>query len=261
VSSSTASQIINIGSVSSSIVDPNLLDNNDTDPIIVNHLPTADSKILSSVSNQNQLELPDGTLSGDPQDILDTIINYQIFSLPDPICATLYLGDPLNGGTLVSAGQTLTPLQANNLYILPLQTCSQTVSFEYLTQDSFLAWSQEPAQIRISFSSIITTGTTIDISRPIVRPIVVVPQTVTNNPTQVLTIEPTTESKTQSLPQVLGASEKTVDQPDQNLIRTGSPVENNGWFQQDTLLLSELVISSIFLIYSIQIRREEKVLD
>ena len=64
-----------------------------------------------------------------------TIASYTITTLPDAAQGTLYLGDPRNGGTLVSAGQVIQPQVIAQLFFKAASSFTGT-AFTYTTTDN-----------------------------------------------------------------------------------------------------------------------------
>jgi uncharacterized repeat protein (TIGR01451 family)/fimbrial isopeptide formation D2 family protein len=83
-----------------------------------------------------------------------TIKSYTISSLPDVAMGTLYLGDPANGGTLVAAGQVLTPAQVSSLYFKPAPSFFGPASFTFTATDDKGAVDATPATVTIPVNAV-----------------------------------------------------------------------------------------------------------
>ena len=73
-----------------------------------------------------------GLSANDPD---GTIASYTITSVPDAAQGTLYLGDPRNGGTLISAGQVIQPQVISQLFFQAAASFTGT-AFTYTTTDN-----------------------------------------------------------------------------------------------------------------------------
>ncbi len=87
--------------------------------------------VVDEVNGGNTINLT-GLGGTDPD---GTVVSYTIATLPPASDGTLYLGDPANGGTLVTVGQVLTPAELNDLFFEADSSYTGT-SFTYFATDN-----------------------------------------------------------------------------------------------------------------------------
>ena len=89
-----------------------------------------------------------------------SVVSYTIATLPDAAQGTLYLGNPSgnpgNGGTLITAGQSLTPAQVKMIYFQSSRTFSGA-KFTYTATDNTGIVSTTPATVNLDFANIAPT--------------------------------------------------------------------------------------------------------
>jgi hypothetical protein len=102
-----------------------------TVPTSGNQPPVADKKTASATPNNVTTSLP--TLSATDSD--GTVVSYTIASLPPENQGTLYLGAPIEGGTLITQGQVLTLTEITKLFFQPNENFTGTASFTYTATD------------------------------------------------------------------------------------------------------------------------------
>lgn len=252
VDNSTATNITNSATVSSTLVDPVLLNNTANDPTIVNHIPTSSNASLGPVINNSNYQIPANTLTANPNDTGDSIVSYTITTLPNSSLAILYLGNPSSGGTPVTLNQVLTPAQAANLYLQPVSGATGTASFNYIATDSFGAESgsgvvdtQFANPASIPSSTVSSGGNTLlgSVSNNNSTPasssanLATNPIAVSSLNTEILS-NPTNTQKNSS---VLGARDSLILNDGVELIRTGGTVFYE--FMMNTALL--LIVSFV----------------
>lgn len=81
-----------------------------------------------------------------------SVASYTIVTLPDPTQGTLFLGNPLTGGTAITAGQTLTADQLPQLY-LQSQPGFTGGSFTYRATDTDGDTTQTPGTVTLGLSA------------------------------------------------------------------------------------------------------------
>jgi uncharacterized repeat protein (TIGR01451 family) len=96
----------------------------------VNQPPVANNASVSAVPGST---VPVNGLGGSDPD--GTIASYTIDTLPPAAQGVLFLGDPANGGTAVTVGQSLTPAQIGQLFFQSAGTFTGT-SFNYSAVDN-----------------------------------------------------------------------------------------------------------------------------
>ncbi|MFK5969078.1 MAG: Ig-like domain-containing protein [Candidatus Marithrix sp.] len=99
-------------------------------PILDDFPPTAKKVTSPSIPNNVTTKLPSLAATDD-----GSVTSYNISSLPPTSQGILYLGDPDNGGILVTAGQELTPEQISQLYFEPNENFTGNASFAYTATD------------------------------------------------------------------------------------------------------------------------------
>ena len=117
-----------------------------------NALPTAlDAKVNVSFNPDVPVN-PAVPITGiSATDTDGTIASFTIVQLPKAADGTLFLGDPVTGGTPVTAGQKLTPVQAGQLFFRPTPTFnSQNSGFTYTATDNDNGTDPTPARITLS---------------------------------------------------------------------------------------------------------------
>lgn len=124
-----------------------------TVPIPPNLPPVADNKTATTPSNR-PVQLP--ALSATDPNSGDTISAYTLTTLPAADHGILYLGSPTAGGIPVTAGQTLTPAQAQNLFFQPQTDSTLTASFTYTATDQKGAQGN-PAKVEIAITEPLNT--------------------------------------------------------------------------------------------------------
>ncbi|NJM63337.1 MAG: DUF11 domain-containing protein, partial [Oscillatoriales cyanobacterium RU_3_3] len=97
---------------------------------VVNQPPVANNASVSAVPGST---VPVNGLGGSDPD--GTIASYTIDTLPPAAQGVLFLGDPANGGTAVTVGQSLTPAQIGQLFFQSAGTFTGT-SFTYSAVDN-----------------------------------------------------------------------------------------------------------------------------
>ncbi|MDM8567753.1 tandem-95 repeat protein [Candidatus Halobeggiatoa sp. HSG11] len=131
--------------------------------------PIVDDKTAENTSNNTTVQLPPLSAT----DVDGTVTSYNIATLPPTEQGVLYLGDPDNGGTLVTEFQQLTPAQVGNLYFKPNGKFIGDASFTYTATDDQEAVSS-PALVTIPVAAavnVIPTAnndmSTTDIATPV----------------------------------------------------------------------------------------------
>ncbi|HHB92537.1 MAG TPA: tandem-95 repeat protein, partial [Thioploca sp.] len=131
--------------------------------------PVAVDKTAESILNNTTAQLPPLSAT----DIDGIVTAYNIATLPPIEQGILYLGDPDNGGTLISKFQQLTLDQIANLYFKPNNKFIGTASFTYTATDNSDAVSS-PALVTIPVIAPVNTIpianddlTTTDIATPV----------------------------------------------------------------------------------------------
>jgi len=253
VANSTLSSINNTAQVSGELTDPLPNDNTSTDPTLVNHLPTVSNSTVSPITPGSTIQLPSSSITANPNDISDSIVNYTITSLPDAIVGTIYLGNPSSGGTPITLGQVLSPVDITNIYFISVGSGSATTGFTYTAKDSLGGVSITNGTVNLSIvnnpaktsPSVITSNPTTTATTPTPAP-----KSATGgigvasaNPTETNSINLINQINKGS---VLGVSEISTTPP--NLIRTGGEESSNKCF----LLLILAIFMSCLQILSIR---------
>ena len=117
-----------------------------------NQLPTArDGKVIVKFDPDVPVNPAVPVTGISATDLDGTIASFTILQLPKAADGTLFLGDPLTGGTPVTAGQTLTPAQAGQLFFRPTPTFNNKNSgFTYTATDNDDGIDPTPARITLS---------------------------------------------------------------------------------------------------------------
>jgi Ca2+-binding RTX toxin-like protein len=103
-------------------------------------------------------------LSGsDPDEPDGVVVAYRIVTLPPADQGTLFLGNPANGGTPITAGQDLTPAQIQQVFFQASSTFSGNQQFTYASIDNLGLIDPTPARV------------TLDLIRGTVNPVVCQP--------------------------------------------------------------------------------------
>jgi uncharacterized repeat protein (TIGR01451 family) len=97
-----------------------------------NKPPVADNLEATTTTNDTIASLP--ALSATDED--GTIASYNVATLPKASQGILYLGNPANGGTTITAGQVLTPAQISQLFFQPAPNFVGKASFSYTATDN-----------------------------------------------------------------------------------------------------------------------------
>ncbi len=103
-----------------------------TVPVSANKPPVTENKTVPTIPNNTTVSLP--ALSGTDTD--GTVTAYTIATIPPESQGLLYLGNPAEGGTLIKAGQSLTPDEIDNLYFQPNENFTGQATFTYSATDN-----------------------------------------------------------------------------------------------------------------------------
>lgn len=132
------------------INDPNFANNTLTDTTTIvaqSSLPPDTTPVSATTSPGAVVNLP--PLSGTDPD--GTIASFTILTVPPAAQGTLFLGNPTSGGTPITAGRTIPPNQANQIFFQATNTFTG-VSLTYTTTDNSGAADPTPATITLSSS-------------------------------------------------------------------------------------------------------------
>ncbi|MEZ2280012.1 MAG: DUF4347 domain-containing protein [Microcoleus sp.] len=132
--------IKNTASSRSTTTDPNLNNNNGSEPnatVITTVIPTAPTNQSPIADKNTTIILPKNTiaiggLGGTDPD--GTVVSFTVNTLPPTNQGVLFLGNPDRGGVPVSAGQVLTPDQISQLFFQSAGTFTGA-TFSYSSQD------------------------------------------------------------------------------------------------------------------------------
>lgn len=124
----------------------------DPTPATVSLVPVANqppetTPINTAVTPGTTTALP-GLTATDPD---GTIASFTLSTLPPPDQGILFLGNPLAGGTPVTAGQVLTPTQATQLFFVPTPNFTGG-TFTYAATDNLNATDPTPATVTLTAS-------------------------------------------------------------------------------------------------------------
>ncbi|MBW4658989.1 MAG: DUF4347 domain-containing protein [Drouetiella hepatica Uher 2000/2452] len=113
-------------------------------PGAVNQLPVAQDASVEQIEANTPKQVT-GVIATDPD---GTIASYTLLTLPKAASGTLFLGNPTAGGTLVRAGQQLTPAQVNQLFFRATDAFSLD-TFTYTATDNAGASDLTPATVTL----------------------------------------------------------------------------------------------------------------
>jgi hypothetical protein len=239
VANSTLSSITNTAQVSSNLPDPIPGDDTSADPTVVNHLPTVSNTTVTPITPGSTVNLPATSILANPNDISDSIANYTITALPDPIAGTIYLGNPTLGGTAITIGQILSPADISNIFFTSTGTTTTSTSFTFTAQDILGGNSLNSGTVSLNIQnappatspSVISANTANNTANSTNS--TPTPNTASNQPTNGSGNSPSSntgninnlKSEVQAkIGSVLGVQE--TSNPSQNLIRTGGSQES-----------------------------------
>ena len=117
-----------------------------------NDLPTArDGKVTVSFNPDVPVNPAVPVTGISATDLDGTIASFTILQIPKAADGKLFLGDPLTGGTPVTAGQKLTPAQAGQIFFRPTSTFNNKNSgFTYTATDNDNGTDPTPARITLT---------------------------------------------------------------------------------------------------------------
>jgi hypothetical protein len=232
---SIATNVTNTAQVASTYIDPDLSNNQTSDPTIVNHIPVVNNFTISPILNNVTQLLPSSIFGGNANDVGDSLQNFTILTLPSNTLGTLYLGNPATTGVVITPNQVLSLIDITNVYFVPVLASIGSATFEFTSIDSFSATPSSPATITLPITNVPATsssGNTIILGQNVnpnlssqstsnttAQNSPVTTQTQGQNTNQNIAVPP------QKPTQVLGEFENIIKTNNQ-LIRTGFESEN-----------------------------------